>query len=62
MAGDLFHDSMLDLADKLDSHALQESDKLEKKTAQRFKQTPQRSATGKFSSRSLEMNENAFLS
>lgn len=31
--GHLFPDSMLDLADKLDAYALQESDKLEKKTA-----------------------------
>jgi integrase len=31
--GHLFPDSMLDLADKLDAYALQESNKLEKKTA-----------------------------
>ena len=31
--GHLFSDSMLDLADKLDAYALQEADKLEKKTA-----------------------------
>jgi hypothetical protein len=31
--GHLFPDSMLDLADKLDAYALEESTKLEKKTA-----------------------------
>ena len=31
--GHLFPDSMLDLADKLDAYALQESNKLEKKSA-----------------------------
>jgi hypothetical protein len=33
----------------------------EQDPAYRFRQTTQRSATGNLSSRSLEMNENAFL-